>query len=82
MKALLLATTLACFTVGTASAAPTYPWCQRTKMTGGTPDCSFTSRGQCRASVSGVGGDCIRNPSLAYGDQRGLDGRRNMHRGW
>jgi hypothetical protein len=50
-----------------ASAAPTYAWCQRTVVTNGTPDCGFTSYNQCQASISGVGGDCIRNPLLAYG---------------
>jgi hypothetical protein len=44
-----------------------YQWCQRTSVTGGNPQCSFTSYRQCKASISGVGGDCIRNPSLAYG---------------
>lgn len=50
-----------------AHAAPAYPFCQRTTVTGGTPDCSFTSYNQCQASISGVGGDCIRNPRFAYG---------------
>lgn len=50
-----------------AHAATDYPWCQRTVVTNGTPDCSFTNVSQCQAAISGVGGDCIRNPRLAYG---------------
>jgi hypothetical protein len=62
-----------------ASAAPDYPWCQRTKITGGSPDFSFTSLNQCQASVIGVGGDCVRNPWRAYGsyqDERTQKPRR------
>jgi hypothetical protein len=60
-----------------ASAAPTYPWCQRTIVTDGTPNCSFTSYNQCQSSVSSVGGDCIRNPGLAYAMSQG---RRHTRR--
>lgn len=74
MHKLTLAACLVVLSFATAQAAPTYAWCQRTKVTGGNPECSFTSLNQCRASVSGVGGDCIRNPSFAYGLYQ--DGKR------
>lgn len=67
MRTFIIASAIVLLSAASASAAPDYPWCQRTKITGGTPDCSFTSFNQCQASISGVGGDCIRNPWLAYG---------------
>lgn len=72
MMKLALAALLLIAGAVSATAAPTYPWCQRTRITGGSPDCSFNSLNQCRASISGVGGDCVRNPALAY--------RRNFER--
>jgi hypothetical protein len=47
--------------------ARSYQWCQRTPATDGNPQCTFTSYRQCQASISGVGGDCIRNPRLNTG---------------
>jgi hypothetical protein len=49
-----------------AHATQNYPYCERTFFTGGSPDCSFITYQQCQASISGVGGDCIRNPRAAY----------------
>ncbi|WP_398467094.1 DUF3551 domain-containing protein [Tardiphaga sp.] len=77
-------TLITCVFVGTvgmaipAHAARDYPFCQRTSFTGGTPQCSFTSYAQCQASISGVGGDCIRNPRLAYGNT--YEERRSQRR--
>ena len=57
--------------IGTTSAeARDYPWCSRTSATGFNPDCAFTSYPQCMATVSGQRGDCMRNPFIAYGEQR------------
>ena len=70
MRKLIIASVITLLTSASAYAAPDYPWCQRTKMTGGSADCSFTSFNQCQASISGVGGDCIRNPWMAYGSYR------------
>lgn len=67
MRKFIIASAFVLLGSASAHAAPDYPWCQRTTVTGGTPDCAFTSLDQCRASISGVGGDCIRNPWLAYG---------------
>ena len=67
MRKFIVAAAIVLLSSVSAHAAPDYPWCQRTTVTGGTPDCSFTSLNQCQASISGVGGDCVRNPRLAYG---------------
>ncbi|WP_398476640.1 DUF3551 domain-containing protein [Tardiphaga sp.] len=67
MRTFIIASAIVLLSAASASAAPDYPWCQRTPVTDGTPDCSFTSLNQCQASVSGVGGDCVRNPWMAYG---------------
>jgi hypothetical protein len=32
----------------------------------GSQDCSYYNLAQCRASASGAGGHCIRNPAFAY----------------
>jgi Protein of unknown function (DUF3551) len=44
-------------------AAQYYPYCARYfgRGDGGT-SCYFSTRAQCRASVSGVGGICVDNP--------------------
>ena len=36
-----------------------YPWCAY--YTNGGVNCGFTSQAQCRATVSGIGGDCVPN---------------------
>jgi hypothetical protein len=38
-----------------------YPWCAIYSTKGGTPSCSFATREQCRADVSGIGGICVEN---------------------
>ncbi|WP_398473577.1 DUF3551 domain-containing protein [Tardiphaga sp.] len=50
-----------------------YPFRQCTTVTRGTPDCSFTSYNQCQASISGVGGDCIRNPRFHSSPGKALE---------
>jgi hypothetical protein len=48
--------------IGTPTEAQNYPWCAEY---GGTPDgptnCGFVSFAQCLATVSGVGGFCVKN---------------------
>lgn len=39
-----------------------HPWCAF--YAGGNTECLFANVGQCRASVSGVGGYCYRNPAF------------------
>lgn len=55
----------------TQSSAREFPWCARSTLTSGNPECSYASYSQCQARVSGLGGDCIQNPYLAYGQYRG-----------
>ena len=42
----------------------TYPWCSLRGgwSGGGGQSCYYTSYRQCMASLSGIGGSCIRNP--------------------
>ena len=76
MRAILAATALLAAvggfsSIGTTSAeARDYPWCSRTSGSGFNPSCDFTSYAQCMATVSGQRGDCMRNPFIAYGEQR------------
>ena len=46
-----------------ASAQPAYPFCAIYGNKGGTPACYFTTREQCMADVSGIGGMCVENSS-------------------
>jgi hypothetical protein len=52
------------------SEAREYAWCARTALNDFNPQCDFSTLGQCQMTVSGQGGDCIRNPALAYGQVR------------
>ncbi len=46
--------------------AQNYPWCAiLSGDLGGVTSCAFSTPEQCRATVSGVGGFCIQNPSGA-----------------
>ncbi|WP_299813905.1 DUF3551 domain-containing protein [Tardiphaga sp.] len=69
MRSLLIASAALVALSAVPAAAKDYQWCQRSPTTGGNPQCSFTSFRQCQATVSGAGGDCIRNPRLAYGNR-------------
>jgi len=39
-----------------------YPWCALRADRSGAQSCYFSSYGQCKASLRGIGGTCIRNP--------------------
>jgi Protein of unknown function (DUF3551) len=53
---------LAADTVPVAAQSPTsYPWCLRGARSGGM-SCYFTSYQQCRTTLSGIGGYCMRSP--------------------
>jgi hypothetical protein len=45
-----------------AQSAYDYPWCAIYTKSSGTVSCYFTSFQQCMATMSGIGGTCIRNP--------------------
>jgi hypothetical protein len=47
-----------------ASAPLTYPWCAHYGgRMGGAPNCGFTTREQCMATIAGMGGSCQMNPA-------------------
>jgi len=51
--------------------AQNYPWCAQYGGTFGGSNCGFSTMQQCRATVSGVGGYCYRNPMFARVNQPG-----------
>ncbi len=48
--------------------AQNYRWCSQYDNPSGAHSCAFSTRGQCRQTVSGIGGYCYRNPG--YGRRR------------
>ena len=65
MKALLFvsAVLIGLAGIGTPAHAQNYPWCAHYSgsMGGGGTNCGFISFDQCMATVSGIGGICMRN---------------------
>jgi len=61
-----------------ASAEPVYPWCAHYGGTdiGGAINCGFSTRGQCMAAVSGVGGTCQMNVNLLPSAAQPLPSKR------
>lgn len=47
-----------------AQAEYIYPWCAYQDAS--TYNCGFSNFYQCRATVSGIGGHCVRNPRFYY----------------
>ena len=70
LRNLLLALGLAIATagIGTAAHAQNYPWCAIYNVGDNSQNCGFVTEAQCRVTVSGIGGFCMRNttydPSL------------------
>ena len=48
--------------MGYAQSAYDYPWCALFTRTSGATSCYFQSYQQCMATLSGIGGVCIRSP--------------------
>jgi hypothetical protein len=71
--------TLVLVTSSAPSFAREYAWCARTDSNGFNGDCSFTTRQQCEATVSGQAGECRQNPRVAF-DPRA--GRLTVHRNY
>ncbi len=67
MKRLLLGAALlgAISGFGTRADAQNYPWCAVLNMGDWTSNCGFVTEQQCRTSVSGIGGFCMRNTTYA-----------------
>jgi hypothetical protein len=63
----LFALTFAALSLSTIGAHADGTWCARYSVQGGASNCGFYSFQQCRATVSGIGGFCERNPFTAYG---------------
>ena len=45
-----------------AQSAYSYPWCAIYSKTNGATSCYYTSFQQCMATMTGIGGTCVRNP--------------------
>ena len=66
MRYLLLAGLVAVPMVAAPPAqARDYPWCAVYNASGDVRNCGFDTFAQCRATVSGAGGLCERNPLYA-----------------
>lgn len=74
----LIAGAFAAATLAAAIAAPSpaqagieYPWCaQYSERSVGATNCGFSTLAQCRATVSGIGGGCYRNPAYVPAEPR------------
>ena len=78
MRSLLAATALLVVMGASPSMARDYPICARLATNDFNPTCDYDTMQQCRATVSGIGGDCFQNPAFAYGQaprQRGKSSR-------
>jgi hypothetical protein len=45
-----------------AQSAYSYPWCAVQADKAGATSCYFATYEQCRATLGGIGGSCIRSP--------------------
>ena len=50
-----------------AQSAYSYPWCAVLADKSGATTCYFATYEQCRASLGGIGGSCIRSPYFRAG---------------
>ncbi len=68
--------------VPVSSHADPYRWCaQYGRGGGGATNCGFVTLGQCQATVSGIGGFCVRNQFYTGPDRTtGYGGRRHVRR--
>jgi uncharacterized protein DUF3551 len=57
-----------------------YPWCAHYDAGNGGINCGFTSLAQCRASLSGNGGECQRNYAYTGPTQEPLAQPRRQRR--
>ncbi len=58
----LAAAVLAHATPSHAQSPYSYPWCALYGDRSGAQSCYFATREQCMATLSGIGGSCIRSP--------------------
>ena len=59
----MLAICLGVLSIGNRAQAQNYPWCAQYsgRALGGAMNCGFVSFEQCMATVTGIGGFCVRN---------------------
>jgi hypothetical protein len=62
----IIAATLLALCFSTARARADGTWCANYSSPGGGSNCGFYSFEQCQATVSGIGGFCMRNPFSGY----------------
>jgi hypothetical protein len=62
----MLAICLGVLCIGNRAQAQNYPWCAQYsgRALGGAMNCGFVSFEQCMATVTGIGGFCVRNTAL------------------
>jgi hypothetical protein len=65
---ILLAATLGAATTARAQHQMA-PWCAYLGSWGGSYDCSYYTFQQCRATASGIGNICLRNPRYVAPDR-------------
>jgi Protein of unknown function (DUF3551) len=82
MRRLLTASALLMVFNVTPGEARPYPYCARTRATGGNPDCMYVTLQQCMAYINGLGGDCIQNPAVLFGQGPGLRNGPPQDLGW
>jgi hypothetical protein len=58
-----------------AAAAPIYPFCTQSQAFG--TECRYPTYAACQATASGLGYDCIANPSIAYDPRPYSEPRRS-----
>jgi hypothetical protein len=82
MRRLLTASALVMLLGATPGEARPYPYCARTPMNGGNPECMYVTLQQCMAYISGLGGDCIQNPAAMYRQDPGMRSGPPADAGW
>lgn len=65
-SAVALAVAAVPLATGGPARAVEYPYCAEGAWAGGG-GCSYTTLEQCRAALSGLGGNCVRNPRYTPG---------------
>jgi hypothetical protein len=58
----LVGVTFAALSLSIVGARADGTWCAQYSSPGGATNCGFYSFEQCQATVSGIGGFCMRNP--------------------
>jgi uncharacterized protein DUF3551 len=84
MRALVFAGTLVAAMAGMAALATPgqaqqIAWCARDSTSGIGYDCMYYTYAQCRTALSGLRGDCVRNPFASYAYDEDRAPRRRRH---